>query len=543
MARRLTILDTTLRDGAQTRGVEFSVADKIAISEALDRLGVDYIEGGWPGSNPVDNELFANPPKLRNSRMVAFGMTRRAGISAANDPGMAVLVQSDTSMCIVGKSWDFHVEKVLQISLEENLDLIATSIVYLAASGREVLFDAEHFFDGYRANPDYALRCVEAALNAGARWVVLCDTNGGGVPNLIADTVYAVAERFDGGHLGIHTHNDTGNAVANTLMAVEAGACHVQGTLNGLGERCGNADILTTIANLAFKTDFDIGAAAESLHLLRPTAKLLDERLARESNSQQPYVGDSAFAHKAGLHASAMARDTRSYEHIAPELVGNVRHIVVSEQSGRANLVDQLSSLGYHDVAEDTLRLLLKRLKEEEAKGFSFDGSMASFHLLVGEIIDHRPDFFNLMRYSVAATRRRDRFGEIFTETEVTVQVMMPNGTEVHRVAMGNGPVNAMDLAMKSALCHFYPILQGVNLLDYKVRIMPARDDASGTAAMTRVRIESALGDAPSAITQGVSTNVLDASYFAMRDTYRHILWKEYRRDPGKFDLVHATKS
>lgn len=543
MTRRITFLDTTLRDGAQTRGIEFSVADKRAITQALDHLGVDYVEGGWPGSNLVDDAFFAEPPKLSNSQLIAFGMTRRAGVSVENDHGMANLVQAGVSMCIVGKSWDFHVEQALRISLEENLALISSSIAYLHGTGREVFFDAEHFFDGYVANPDYALRCLEAALEAGARWGVLCDTNGGKIPSQIAETVQEVVQRFDGSRLGIHTHNDTGNAVANSLMAIEAGVCHVQGTLNGLGERCGNADILTVIANLAFKTDFDIGAVANNLHLLRETSKLLDEHLARESQPQAPYVGDSAFAHKAGLHASAIARDSRSYEHIAPEQVGNVRHIVLSEQSGRANLVGQLDQIGYADLDDDKLALLLKRLKEEEAKGFSFDGAMASFHLLVGEVLRELPSFFNLMRYSISAMRRKDRYGDIATETEVTVQVRLPDDTEVHRVAMGNGPVNAMEKAMKDALCSYYPILTGVNLLDYKVRIMPPRDDATGTAATTRVRIESALNGAESAITQGVSDNILDASYFAMRDTYRHVLWAEYRRDPKQFRLVHAEKS
>ena len=529
--RRISLFDTTLRDGAQTQGVKFSLADKKVIAEALDRLGVDYIEGGWPGGNPQDDAFFADAPAFDHSKLVAFGMTRRADTSAGNDPGLAVLRDTQTQMCIVGKTWDFHVEKALKISLEDNLELISSSLQHLCRSGREVMFDAEHFFDGYQANPDYALRCLEAAFATDVRYVVLCDTNGGGIPNQIAETVAAVAQRFDGGRLGIHTHNDTGNAIANTLMAVEAGVSQVQGTLNGLGERCGNADILTVMANLSLKMGYDIGVAAERLHLLRATSKLLDERLARESQAQRPYVGDSAFAHKAGLHASAMARDARTYEHLAPELVGNARQIIISDQSGRANLIEQLKNLGYVDVPDNKLSLLLKCLKAEEAKGFSFDGATASFHLLVGEVLEQRPDFFNLMRYSVAATRRKDRMGEIVTETEVTVQVSMPDGREVHRVAMGNGPVNAMDLAMKSALCALYPILKEVNLLDYKVRIMPPDNSDTGTAAMTRVRIEAALGDQPSTITQGVSTNVLDASYFAMRDVYRHILWQEYRKN------------
>lgn len=531
MTRRITLFDTTLRDGAQTRGVKFSLADKKALAEALDRLGIDYIEGGWPGGNPQDDAFFAHPPEFEHGALVAFGMTRRAEASVGNDPGLASLLDTGAQMCIVGKTWDFHVDTALRVSLEDNLALIGSSLQHLCQSGRSVMFDAEHFFDGYNANPDYALRCLETAFATDARYIVLCDTNGGGLPNQIADTVDAVVKRFGGERLGIHTHNDTGNAVANTLMAVEAGVSQVQGTLNGLGERCGNADILTVMANLALKMDYDIGPAAERLHLLRPTSRMLDERLAREPLPQRPYVGDSAFAHKAGLHASAMARDPRTYEHLAPELVGNTRQILISDQSGRANLRIMLADIGYDSVSDDDLRILLKRLKAEEAKGFSFDGAMASFALLVGEVLENRPDFFNLIRYSVAATRRKDRTGEIVTETEVTVQVVMPDGSEVHRVAMGNGPVNAMDLAMKSALCAYYPILEGVELLDYKVRIMPPENDDTGTAATTRVRIESALADCPSAITQGVSANVLDASYFAMRDTYRHILWQEYRKN------------
>ena len=543
MTRRIYILDTTLRDGAQTRGVEFSLADKHAIAEALNKLGVDYIEAGWPGSNPNDTAFFAAPPTLDHAKLIAFGMTHRAGISAENDPGLSALRETQTSLCIVGKSWDFQVETALRISLDENIRLISQSIRHLVATGQEVMFDAEHFFDGYRDNPDYSLRCIDTALESGARWVMLCDTNGGRIPTQIAEITTQVCQRFDGNRLGIHTHNDTGNALANSLAAVNAGVCQVQGTINGLGERCGNADILSVIGNLAFSTDYDIGVLRDRLTLLRPTAKLLDERLARESNPQAPYVGDSAFAHKAGLHASAIARDPRCYEHIPPESVGNVRHIVVSEQSGRANLVDQLSTLGYHDVSEDKLNTLLKRLKDNEASGFSFDGAMGSFALMVGDVFEDRPSFFNLRRYSITANRRLNDRGEFHSEIEIIVQVALPDGSEEHRVAMGNGPVNAMDKAMKAALSRYYPILDRVSLLDYKVRILPPKGSETGTAAITRVRIESALADevghiTSTAITQGVSSNILDASYFAMRDTYRYVLWQLYREQPEAFARV-----
>ncbi len=334
MADRVYLFDTTLRDGAQTSGVKFSVADKIAIATELDRLGIDYIEGGWPGANPTDDEFFRKPPAFKHSRFTAFGMTKRSGRSAANDPGLAPLLAAPVgAICLVGKTWDYHVDVALQVSLDENLHLIADSIAEASRRKDEALFDCEHFFDGYKANPSYALKCAHAAFQAGARWVVLCDTNGGSLPDEVATITRAVIEAgIPGTHLGIHTHNDTENAVANSLAAIKAGARMVQGTLNGLGERCGNANLCSLIPTLRFKLGYDVGMRDEQIARLTHASRLLDDRLNRQPSRQLPYVGVNAFAHKGGLHVSAVERDPSTYEHIDPALVGNDRVIVVSAQ-------------------------------------------------------------------------------------------------------------------------------------------------------------------------------------------------------------------
>ncbi|MBJ7418314.1 MAG: citramalate synthase, partial [Niveispirillum sp.] len=378
---RVYLYDTTLRDGAQTSGVDFTVADKIAIAQELDALGIDYVEGGWPGANPTDNAFFADPPKLPRAIFTAFGMTRRPGHSASNDPGLSALLNSTAkAVCIVGKTWDFHVDVALAIPRDENLTLIADSIKEIKARGREPLFDAEHFFDGYKANPDYALSCVQAAYEAGARWVVLCDTNGGTLPHEVEAIVAEVTKRIPGSHLGIHTHNDTENAVSNSLAAVRAGVRLVQGTLNGLGERCGNANLLSLIPSLSVKMGFDVGISKEGMGRLVHISRMLDERLNRTPNRHAAYVGESAFAHKGGLHVSAVEKDPASYEHVDPSLVGNRRHVLVSDQAGRSNILARLREVGVNvDPKDDRVGQLVDLVKQKEYEGFAFDGAEASF--------------------------------------------------------------------------------------------------------------------------------------------------------------------
>ncbi|MFY7780361.1 MAG: citramalate synthase, partial [Tagaea sp.] len=340
MAERVFLYDSTLRDGAQTQGVDFGPADKAAIARALDKLGIDYVEGGWPGANPTDDTFFAELPKLGHAKVSAFGMTRRAGRSAANDPGLqAVLGTAAPAACLVGKTWDFHVELALGVSKTENIDMIGESLAEAIRRGKETMFDAEHFFDGYKANPGFALDCLKAALAAGARWLVLCDTNGGTLPHEVERIVGEVAKHVPGDRLGIHCHNDTENAVANSLAAVRAGARQIQGTINGLGERCGNANLISLIPNLVLKMGFETGVTPQRLAQLTHVSRLLDERLNRPAQRNAPYVGESAFAHKGGLHVSAVEKDPKTYEHVPPESVGNKRHVVVSDQAGRSNVI------------------------------------------------------------------------------------------------------------------------------------------------------------------------------------------------------------
>nr|WP_155154728.1 citramalate synthase [Curvivirga aplysinae] len=519
MAERVYLFDTTLRDGAQTSGVDFSVADKTVIALALDDLGVDYIEGGWPGANHTDDAFFENPPALSNAKLVAFGMTRRPGRSAENDPGLAPLVNSKaTANCLVGKSWDFHVDVALEIPREENVAMIADSIAFCKMRKGEAMYDAEHFFDGYKANPDYALKCVKAAYEAGARWIVLCDTNGGTLPHEVYGIVKEVSAHVPADHLGIHAHNDTENAVANSLAAVRAGARHVQGTLNGLGERCGNANMMSLIPSLILKMGFETGIKEDALHKLTSISRLLDERLNRAPNHHQPYVGERAFAHKGGLHVSAVAKDPTTYEHINPELVGNRRQIVVSDQAGRSNILARLEDAKVKIEDEGKIRQLLDDVKKKEHEGYSYDGADASFELLARRSIGQVPAYFKLSRFRVMDDRRRNAMGELVTESEATVSLDM-RGQCYMRVAMGNGPVNALDNALRQALVEFYPVLKDMQLVDYKVRIMQPSGDSTGTDAITRVMIESQHGDERWS-TVGVSSNIIDASYIALRDAY-----------------------
>jgi len=519
--KRVYLFDSTLRDGAQTQGVDFSVADKTAIAQALDRLGVDYVEGGWPGANPTDDAFFGTPPNLDTARLVAFGMTRRAGRSAENDPGLSAVLHSKAEVvCLFGKSWHFHVDVALGIPRSENIEMIADSVAQAVARKAEAMFDAEHFFDGYKADPDFALDCIKAAHQAGARWVVLCDTNGGTLPDEIERIVGAVAEVIPGSHLGIHCHNDTENAVANSLAALRAGARQVQGTLNGLGERCGNANLISLIPSMMLKTDFKVGVTEVQLEQLTSISRLLDERLNRAPLKNAAYVGDSAFAHKGGAHVSAVEKDPRTYEHIEPNLVGNRRHIVVSDQSGRSNIMARFREIGIDvDAKDPKLVTVVERVKAREFEGFAYDGAEASFELLARRSLGSVPAFFSLQRFRVMDDRRWNARGELVTESEATVSLEVA-GQSKFEVANGNGPVNALDTALRKALIPVYPQLEDMYLVDYKVRILTPQ---AGTRAVTRVMIESADKTGRRWTTVGVSPNIIDASFNALFDG---ITWK-----------------
>jgi 2-isopropylmalate synthase len=526
MTDRIYLFDTTLRDGAQTQGVDFSVADKVAIAQALDRLGIDYIEGGWPGANPTDDAFFADPPSLSNSKLIAFGMTRRPGRSAENDPGLAPLLQADVAgLCLVGKSWDFHVDVALEIEKEENIRMISDSIRLAAEKKGEAMYDAEHFFDGWKANKDFALACVMAAYEAGARWIVLCDTNGGTLPHEVDAIVREVTQHIPGDHLGIHAHNDTDNAVANSLAAVRAGVRQVQGTINGLGERCGNANMCSLIPNLILKMGLETGLKPNALAEITGLSRLLDGRLDRSPNRHAAYVGPAAFSHKGGLHVSAIAKDPRTYEHIPPETVGNKRHIVVSDQAGRSNILARLEEIEI-EIGEEALRRLLEKVKEREFQGYAYDGAEASFELLARAAKGEVPNYFDISRFRVMDERRHNAVGNLITESEATVQVEL-KGTQIMRVAMGNGPVNALDTALREAVIQIYPDLAGMQLVDYKVRILPPPKGSTGTDAVTRVTIESEDEEGARWSTVGVSANIIDASVIALYDAYAYKLVRD----------------
>lgn len=524
---RIYLFDTTLRDGAQTQGIDFSLTDKRAIAHDLDAFGVDYIEGGWPGANPTDDAFFAEPPGFKKAIFTAFGMTRRPGRSASNDPGLNALFASKAqALCIVGKSWDFQVKVALEISNDENLALIRDTMAAVKAQGREGLFDAEHFFDGYKANSAYALSCLKAAYEAGARWIVLCDTNGGTLPHEVEEIVRAVAKEIPAHQLGIHAHNDTENAVANSLAAVRAGARMVQGTLNGLGERCGNANLVSLIPTLKLKMGFDVGLDDADLGRLTKLSRTFDERLNRTPNRHAPYVGENAFAHKGGLHVSAVEKNASCYEHVDPAIVGNRRKIVVSDQAGRANVLARLRDMNIEvDAKDPRVAALVDMVKQREFEGYAYDGAEASFELLARRQLGSVPQFFEVMHYAVKDERRYNAKGELSTDSEASVKVRIGNDVH-HTVADGNGPVNAIDRAMRKALEPAYPNLNRIHLVDYRVRILHA-NDASG--AMPRVLIESSLINKPEDrwSTIGVSTNIIDASFDALGDSYSYYLLRE----------------
>jgi 2-isopropylmalate synthase len=515
MAERIFLYDTTLRDGAQTQGVDFSAGDKRTIALHLDAFGIDHVEAGWPGANPTDDALFADPPRLERAVLTAFGMTRRAGRSAANDPGLAaVLACGASAACLVGKTWDYHVTAALGVDRDENLAMIRDSIGHAATKLREVLFDAEHFFDGYKADPGYALACLEAA--AKARWIVLCDTNGGALPHEIEDIVGRVTRHVPGDRLGIHCHDDTGNAVANTLAAVRAGARQVQGSLNGLGERCGNANLVSLIPTLVLKLGYETGVTPDCLRQLTPLSRLVDELLMRAPDRHAPYVGVAAFAHKGGLHASAVAKDPRTYEHVDPALVGNARAVVVSDQAGRANVLARLGDLGIAVEPDDpAVGKLLDALKEREFAGYTYDGAEASFELLARRALGTVPVYFDVEGFRVTVERRHNAVGALVSLSEATVKVVV-DGERIMNVAEGNGPVDALNAALRKDLGMFSAYLQDWRLVDYKVRILTPQ---AGTAAVTRVMIESADGEGRRWSTVGVSGNIIDASFQALHDS------------------------
>jgi 2-isopropylmalate synthase len=522
MTERVYLYDSTLRDGAQARGVDFTVADKQAIARALDKLGIDMIEGGWPGANPGDDAFFAAAPKLKHATLSAFGMTRRAGRSAENDPGLQTVLECGASaICLVGKAWAGQVEKTLGVSLKENTRMVSESLALVVKKKREALFDAEHFFDGYKSDPAYALEVAKAAYDAGCRWVVLCDTNGGSLPHEIERVVAEVSKHIPGSHLGIHCHNDTENAVANSLAAVRAGARQIQGTLNGVGERCGNANLISILPNLMLKMGMKTGVSRENLVHLSEVSHLLDERLGRTPNAHAPYVGSAAFAHKGGLHVSAMAKDSTSYEHIAPALVGNQRTILVSDKAGRSNILDRLVQMGIK-LANDNPKIteLVSEVKHREAQGYAYEGAEASFELLARRMLGEVPEFFTVQKFRVLDERRWNAKRQLVTVSEATIKLTVED-EELMTVAEGNGPVNALDTALRKALARHYPKVKDLTLTDYKVRILTPQE---GTKALTRVMIESRDGKDRVWNTIGVSPNIIDASFDALHDSITYKL-------------------
>jgi 2-isopropylmalate synthase len=545
VTERLSLFDTTLRDGQQTLGVQFSVADKMAVARALDALGVDYIEGGWPGANPTDSEFFRTAPATR-ATMTAFGMTRRAGRSAANDDVLAAVLDAGTpAVCLVGKAHPFHVMTALGISLAENLEGIRASVAHVVGRGRECLFDAEHFFDGFRADPAAALAACRAAFEAGARWIVLCDTNGGSLPSDIQAGVRAVIEAgIPGTRVGIHAHDDTGLGVANSLAAVTAGARQIQGTLNGLGERCGNANLTTLIPTLALKepyaSRFSTGVSAEALRGLLRISRLLDDILNRVPRRAAPYVGASAFAHKAGLHASAILKDPATYEHVPPEAVGNARVLPMSNQAGLSALRARLAAAGIEVAAGDPrLPRILDAVKAREDQGYAYDGAQASFELVARAELGLLPAFFEVKRYRVTVERRKNKYNRMVSLSEAVVVVkigdrkMLSVSESMDAAGTDRGPVNALAKALAKDLGPYQASIDDVRLVDFKVRITQG-----GTEAVTRVVIDSEDSTGTRWSTVGVSANIVDASFEALLEA---LVWKLIRDGVQPVPASHAA--
>jgi 2-isopropylmalate synthase len=525
MKERLYLFDTTLRDGAQTNGVDFTLADKLVIAGMLDDLGIDYIEGGYPGANPTDSELFAKDRDFKTT-FTAFGMTRRPGRSTSNDPGLAALLEAKAdAICFVAKSWDYHVRVALETTEEENLASIRDSVKAAKAKGREVLLDCEHFFDGYKANPKYALACAKAAYDEGARWVVLCDTNGGTLPHEVERIVAEVCNAIPGSHVAIHAHNDTEQAVANSLAAVRAGARQIQGTLNGLGERCGNANLVSLIPTLKLKKEFadrfEINVSEAGLKKLAHVSHALDERLNRAPDRHAPYVGESAFATKAGIHASAIMKDPATYEHVAPDAVGNKRKVLVSEQAGKSNVLAEIERIGLKvDKDDPRIARLLEIVKERETIGYAYEAADASFELLARRTLGTVPNYFDVTQFDVNVEQRNNAKGERVTVTMAVVKVRVGDDNMIS-AAEGNGPVNALDLALRKDLGKYQKYIEGLKLIDYRVRILN-----SGTEAVTRVLIESEDEADERWTTVGVSPNIIDASFQALMDSIVYKLVK-----------------
>jgi 2-isopropylmalate synthase len=517
--RTITIYDTTLRDGAQTKGITFSPEDKLRITAELDSMGVPYIEAGWPSANPKDLKFYEDIKtlKLKQARIVAFGSTHRPGLTPARDPAFKSLLRVEpAAACIVGKASSLHVRDVLRISFDDNLRLISNTIHYLKNKGLEVFFDAEHFFDGFFLNPEYALQSLGAAADAGADALVLCDTNGGTLPWDIEDVVRRVRERLDT-PIGIHVHNDAGAAMAGSLAAVRAGATQVQGTINGYGERCGNADLCAIIANLSLKMNCET-IPRRNLARLAPFARFVSELANRPLPPNRPFTGASAFTHKAGFHADAVRKNPATYEHVPPESVGNVRDMLVSDQSGKANVMTMCERLGVKLGAAD-VKKVLARLKDAEFGGYQYDGAEGSFEILVHKTLGTFKPFFELEGLRIVVTKRR-RTGESFSEASIAVRM---GDKREFTAAEGDGPVNALDNALRKALEPMFPCLEDVRLTDYKVRVL---DEREGTAAGVRVLITSR-DKTSSWSTVGVSENVIEASWIALVDSIELKLLRE----------------
>ncbi|MDQ0338861.1 2-isopropylmalate synthase [Caldalkalibacillus uzonensis] len=537
MAERVYLYDTTLRDGTQGEGISLSVEDKLKIVRKLDELGIDYIEGGWPGSNPKDMAFFeaVKNVNLSHAKITAFGSTRRPGIAAADDANLKKILESGAqTVAIFGKTWDFHVTEALQTTLDENLFMISESVQFLKGNGLEVIFDAEHFFDGFKRNPDYALKTLQAAAAAGADCVTLCDTNGGSLPHEIEAIVREVAS-----HLlvpiGIHCHNDGELAVANTLAAVRAGARHVQGTINGYGERCGNANLISVIPNLQLKLGYDC-IPEEHLNTLTSISNYVHEVANQVPPSHQPFVGKSAFAHKGGIHVSAVLKHPETYEHIPPESVGNRRRVLVSELSGQSNVLYKAKEWNYDfDKHRNRSREIINTIKEKEHQGYQYEAAEASLELLVKQAVGELKDYFTLDHFKVFV----EKTGSETLTTEAVIKLLV-NGQVVHTAAEGNGPVNALDHALRKALEEFFPIIKNMYLSDYKVRVL---DEADATASKVRVLIESSDGKEKWS-TIGVSTNIIEASWYALIDSVRYYFMKheDALKDCPAYQL-HTVKS
>ncbi|MEB3100229.1 citramalate synthase [Ferviditalea candida] len=517
MSNAVTIFDTTLRDGTQGEGVSLSVEDKLKIARRLDALGVSYIEGGWPGSNSKDIEFFnrAKELKLSNAKITAFGSTRRKGIAPEEDANLNLILESGVSVAtIFGKTWDFHVTEALQTTLEENLSMIYDSIKYLKDKGLEVIYDAEHFFDGFKHNPDYAMETVRKAEEAGADWIVLCDTNGGSLPDEVADMVGTVVERCKA-PVGIHAHNDCELAVANSLAAVKAGATQVQGTINGYGERCGNANLVSVIPNLQLKLQYKV-VSDEQLKSLTGVARFVSEIANMHMPLNQPYVGSAAFAHKGGIHVSAIMKHPKTYEHIEPERVGNKQRVLVSELAGQSNLLVKAQEL-HLDLDKDNFesKKIIQQIKDLEHQGYQFEGADASLELLLRQASGQLEEAFTLESFKLLVEKSRDQ--SVVSEAIIRLNVQ---GENVYAAAEGNGPVNALDNALRKALVQYYPDIEKMHLSDYKVRVL---DDKDATAAKVRVLIESSDSENTWS-TVGVSPNVIEASWQALIDSIRYAL-------------------